>query len=171
VQGQGDTTRAAPAEDRDDRGPDARTAELEAQIGELEDRWRRALADLDNLRKRFDREVARSRSDERARVVGAWLPVADHLDLALAHAQADPASVAQGVEAVRDEAQSVLSLLGYTRVDEAGVPFDPARHEAISTETSAEVEPGQVVRVVRPGYQGDHSQLRPASVVVSAGTG
>lgn len=143
--------------------------ELESRITELEDLWRRALADLDNLRKRFTREVERERTSERARVAASWLPVLDNLELALGHAAADPAAVIEGVRSVRDQAVNVLSGLGFTRDEEVGQPFDPARHEALTTVPGgAGVPPGTVVQVVRPGYSGGERQLRPASVVVAA---
>lgn len=143
--------------------------ELESRVHELEDRWRRALADLDNVRKRFAREVERERANERARVTASWLPVLDNLELALGHAAADPASVIEGVQSVRDQAVNVLSGLGFARDAEVGQPFDPTRHEAVTTVPGgAGVPPGTVLQVVRPGYGEGENQLRPASVVVAA---
>ena len=145
----------------------ARVAELEARVEELEDRWRRALADLDNQRKRMIRELERERADERARVAKDWLPIIDHLELALAHARSGPAAIVDGVQSVRDQALAVLARLGYDRRDEVGEPFDPARHEAMSTVADPDVAPGTVVQVVRPGYGDGERQLRPAGVVVA----
>jgi molecular chaperone GrpE len=145
----------------------ARVAELEARVEELEDRWRRALADLDNQRKRMVREIERERAAERARVAADWLPIIDHLELALAHARSRPAAILDGVQSVRDQALAVLSRLGFERRDEVGEPFDPARHEAVSTVPDADVAPGTVVQVVRPGYGDGERQLRPAGVVVA----
>jgi molecular chaperone GrpE len=144
-------------------------SELEAQVSELEDRWRRALADLDNLRKRLAREVQAARADERARVLAQFLPVIDHLELALEHAQSDPGALIEGVRVVRDQAVGLLDRLGYQRIDEVGVPFDPARHEAVGTVKDPNVRPGTVVKVVRPGYGGRDGQLRPAGVIVATG--
>jgi molecular chaperone GrpE len=144
-------------------------SELEARVAELEDRWRRALADLDNLRKRRARDIEAARADARARVVAQFLPVIDHLELALEHAQADPGALIEGVRLVRDQAVGLLERLGFQRIDEVGVPFDPARHEAIATVKDPNVRPGTVVKVVRPGYAGDGSQLRPAGVIVATG--
>ncbi len=142
---------------------------FETRVRELEDLWRRALADLDNLRKRFNREVQRERNGERARVAASWLPVLDNLELALGHAAADPATVMEGVRSVRDQAVNVLSGLGFARDEEVGQPFDPARHEAVTTVPGgAGVPPGTVLHVVRPGYGAGEHQLRPASVVVAA---
>ncbi|MCW2567007.1 MAG: nucleotide exchange factor GrpE, partial [Mycobacterium sp.] len=142
-------------------------AVLESRLAEMEDRWRRAVAELDNQRKRAARDADLRRDEERGRAASQWLPVLDNLDLALQHAEADPDSIISGVRAVRDQAIAVLSGLGYPRrEDDAGVPFDPARHEAVAA-VPDEAREGQVLQVVRPGYgEGDH-QLRPASVVVA----
>ena len=136
-------------------------------VAALEDRLRRALADLENLRKRHARELERQRAAEANRVAGAWLPVLDNLDLALSHADADPSTIIEGVRAVRDQALAVLANLGFSRYDEVGVPFDPARHEVINVIDDSDAEPGTVVRVLRPGYGTSERQLRPGAVTVA----
>lgn len=134
---------------------------------ELEDRLLRVLADLDNVRKRAARQVEQARADERAAVAALWLPVLDNLDLALAHAAADPASIVTGVQAVRDQALGILERLGFPRRDDLGAPFDPACHEAVADKPATGAEPGTVIDVVRPGYGGGDRLLRPAAVVVA----
>jgi molecular chaperone GrpE len=155
-------------------GQEAADAAAAAAVAELEDRWRRALADLDNLRKRYARELARERAAERARVAAAWLPVVDGLDRALAHAAGDPGAIVEGVRAVREQALTALEGLGYPRHEETGVPFDPARHEAVKVVDDADAAPGTVVEVLHPGYGQGEQWLRPAAVAVavrSAGHG
>jgi molecular chaperone GrpE len=159
-----------PEADISDADASATVETLMARISELDDLWRRAAADLDNLRKRNARLAEQQRADERDRVTAAMLPVLDNLDLALAHADADPTSVIDGVRAVRDQAISVLSMLGYQRHDETGEPFDPTKHEAVAVVEDPQAPSGTVVRVVRPGYGDGDSQLRPASVMVAAGS-
>lgn len=151
--------------------PDAddRTAELEASVERLEDQARRALADLDNSSKRHARDLQQVRAAERADVARQFLPLVDHLELALDHASSEPTSIVDGVQHVLGDAVEILRRMGFGRVDEVGVPFDPAQHEAVSTVELDEVEPGTVVHVVRPGYGEGPGQLRPASVVVSTG--
>ncbi|WP_445517216.1 nucleotide exchange factor GrpE [Streptomyces sp. NEAU-174] len=146
---------------------DERAAEQAAALAELEDRWRRALADLENLRKRHARELERERAAERARTAVALLPVVDNLELALSHAEADPGSIVEGVRAIRDQAVDSLARLGYEREAETGVPFDPARHEVVGVVEDAEAEPGTVVQVLRPGYGAPGRQLRPVAVAVA----
>ncbi|WP_329377820.1 nucleotide exchange factor GrpE [Streptomyces sp. NBC_01716] len=138
-----------------------------AELDELRDRWRRALADLDNLRKRQTKDLARERDSERARVATAWLPVVDNLELALSHTESGTESLIQGVNAVRNQAVDILDRLGYPRDDETGVPFDPARHEAVTVVEDPEAEPGTVVQCLRPGYGAPGRQLRPMAAVVS----
>jgi molecular chaperone GrpE len=139
----------------------------------LEDRWRRTAADLDNLRKRYQRDLTRERGAERDRVAAAFLPVLDNIDLALRHAEADPSSIIEGIRAVREQAMALLSGLGYPRQEESGVPFDPARHEVVGVVApeDANVPPGAVAAVVRPGYGPPDRQLRPASVTVTRASG
>ncbi|MFZ0119885.1 MAG: nucleotide exchange factor GrpE [Pseudonocardiaceae bacterium] len=141
------------------------------RVGALEDRLRRALADLANVRKRHARELERQRAAEEQRVAAAWLPVLDNLDLALDHADADPSSIIEGVRAVRDQALAVLAGLGFSRHDAVGVPFDPALHEVVNVVEDPEVEPGTVVRVLRPGYGAAERQLRPGAVTVAGRRG
>ena len=141
---------------------------VEVQAAELEDHLRRALADLDNLRKRFDREVTRERATESA--ASLWLPIVDDLERALEHAEADAESIVQGVRAVREQALRTLEQLGYRRFDDIGELFDPLRDEAVSA-IDVDAPAGTVVATVRPGYGTDGNILRPASVVVSRGAG
>jgi molecular chaperone GrpE len=153
-------------------GPDAiteqaRSAEQAARIAELEDLRLRALADLDNMRKRCAAQVSRAEEEARAAAARRWLPVVDNLDLALAHAEADPETIIEGVRAVRDQALDVLARLGFPRRDDRGARFDPVRHEAVASRPDPRAEADVVAEVVRPAYgEGDH-QLRPAQVVVA----
>ncbi|NUQ99400.1 MAG: nucleotide exchange factor GrpE [Streptomyces sp.] len=154
-------------------GPDAATGPAVADdeyadaLKDLEDRWRRALADLDNLRKRHAKELERERAAERARTAAAFLQVIDNLELALSHAAADPGAIVEGVRAVRDQAVDVLERLGYPRDAETGVAFDPTRHEVVGVVQDPGAEPNTVVHVVRPGYGEAERQLRPAAVTVA----
>lgn len=156
-----------PSESAEDQQEASRAAELEQRVAELEDLWRRALADLDNYRKRTSRELARALKDERAKAAAEWLPVIDNLDRALEHARADPESIVEGVRAVRQQALAILAALGYPRRDDEGLAFDPTYHEAVSTVEDEELPPGTVARVVRPGYGSEAEVLRPAAVVVA----
>jgi molecular chaperone GrpE len=137
-----------------------------AATTELDERLLRAMADLENLRKRFHREVLREREAERSRVAAEWLPIIDDLDRALEHVDDQEDALAAGVRAVRDHAVDVLTGLGFPRFENVGERFDPARHEAVGV-VEADVPPGTIVAVVRPGYGGPEVMLRPAAVVVA----
>jgi len=152
---------ATPDPDREPQPP--------APQPELEDQLRRALADLDNLRKRYNRELALERERERARVTAEWLPVVDNLERALQHAGPDDQAVLDGVRAVYEQAVSVLTRLGFPRFEDVGEPFDPNRHEAVVL-VDHDATPGTVVATVRPGYGTTDAMLRPAGVVVSRGS-
>ena len=146
---------------------DARLAGLQARLAEAEDQKLRALADLDNLRKRCATQVERAEADARTQVARQWLPVVDNLERALEHAAADPRTIVEGIQAVRQQALGVLASLGFPRRDDTGATFDPARHEAVAATYDPRVPPGTVVQVVRPGYGEPDRQLRPAQVVVA----
>src|SRR6476661_8041759 len=133
--------------------------------GKLDDPARGGGIDTDN--------AAATAAAERARVAAAFLPVLDTIDMALAHAGADPNAIVAGVRAVRDQALDVLSGLGYPRQDDVGVPFDPLRHEVVAVVSPEEAgQPaGAVAAVLRPGYGEPERQLRPAAVTVADGSG
>jgi molecular chaperone GrpE len=158
----------APREAEVDDGGVHPVAPDRSEVVELEDRWRRSLADLDNLRKRHSRELLRERTAERERVAAAFLPVVDNIDLALQHADAAPGAIVEGVRAIREQALAVLAHLGFPRQDEVGRPFDPSRHEVVAVVPAEEGSaPGSVVEVVRPGYGSPEQSLRPAAVTVA----
>jgi molecular chaperone GrpE len=159
---------AAGAQDTGAAGADTVT-ELKDRVAELENLWRRALADADNMRKRHAREIGRAQEGAQAQVARELLPVLDNLDRALEHAGTDPGAIIEGVRTVRDQAADLLSRLGFPRRDDLGARFDPARHDAVGTRHDAAAEPGTVVEVVQPAYGDGERQLRPALVVVAKG--
>src|ERR1700704_5353514 len=99
----------------------ASQADSDAELAKVEDRWRRAVADLDNLRKRYARELDRERQAEGSRVAGAWLPIVDNLERAISHAGDQSDAVVEGVRSILEQALQVLEQLGYPRDAEAGV--------------------------------------------------
>jgi molecular chaperone GrpE len=160
---------AASAETTEPEGAGAADtiADQAARIAGLEDARLRALADLENMRKRCAAQIRRAEEEARAAVARQWLAVIDSLDLALAHATADPATIVDGVKAVRGQALGVLAGLGFPRRDDRGARFDPSRHEAVATRPDPGAEADIVAEVVRPGYGEGDRQLRPAQVVVA----
>jgi molecular chaperone GrpE len=158
---------AGPGHPSAEAGDGSAAAEMTARIADLEDQRLRAVADLDNLRKRCARQVSEAREQARAEVARQWLPVVDNLERALAHSQADPAVILDGVRAVREQALQVLAGLGFPQRDDLGAGFDPSRHEAVATRPDPDAPEGSVVEVLQPGYGNGDRQLRPARVVVA----
>src|SRR3954451_3297160 len=118
-------TTADSDEDANQRAHEAVNENEERGAREPDERLLRALADLDNLRKRFAREVERERVAERNRSAALWLPVVDDLERALGHADATDANcepLAAGVRAVYQQAIANLERLGFPRFDDVGEP-------------------------------------------------
>jgi molecular chaperone GrpE len=146
-----------------DGGRDA--AALSEELARSEERYKRALADLDNYRKRAAREVERHRIEIRDELSRDWLEVVDSVERALRMAPDDPSS--DGLRAVLEQIEGILARIGVRRIGAAGERFDPERHEAISVVENDELDDQTVVEVARSGFAiGDHL-LRPAQVVVS----
>jgi molecular chaperone GrpE len=138
------------------------------RIAELDDRWRRAAADLQNLRRRLGDEIERARTEERTRVLTAWTSVVDDVERALASATDDDAPITTGLRAILDRATETMRRFGHPPFGDAGDAFDPNRHHAVATAPANDRHPpGTIVEVQRRGYGGEGPVLRPADVVVS----
>lgn len=143
-----------------------------AEAAASQDRYLRAVADLENFRRRTVREKEELRLYAASRVLEDLLPGLDNLTLALDAVKkpgADLKSLAGGVEMVLTQLKSALTSHGLKEITPTGQPFDPHQHEAISHLPSDEVKEEHVLNVVRTGYSLNGRLLRPASVVVSSG--
>jgi molecular chaperone GrpE len=147
--------------------PPAPPDDLGLRLAEVEDRWHRAAADLDNTRKRAARELALARDAERARAASVFLPVVDGLEDAVTYAKQVNEGLAEGVDSIRNQAIAALERLGYPRIDEVGVTFDPRIHEVVSVIERRDLPPRTVVAVARLGFGTPERLLRPAGVVVT----
>jgi molecular chaperone GrpE len=140
-------------------------AEHEAEIARLEDRYKRALADLDNYRKRSAREVERRVEEARDALLREWLEAVDTVERA---ARMDPdGPLGQGMRALLDQIEALLARRGVQRIGEAGEPFDPERHDAVEVRVTTDAPENAVVEVIRAGYAVDGRVLRPAQVAVA----
>jgi molecular chaperone GrpE len=138
------------------------------RIAELDDAWRRAAADLQNLRRRLGDDIERARTEERTRVLSAWTSVVDDLERALANTTEEDGPFVAGLHAILDRATETMRRFGHPPFGEAGEAFDPKRHNAVATAPADHQHPpGTIVEVQRRGYGGDPGVLRPADVVVS----
>jgi len=148
-------------------------SELEAKDKEARgnhDKYLRAVADLENYKRRTSKEVADAKSYANERLIAEILPVIDNFERALDHANGggeNPGSIAEGVKLIVDQMFAVLKKAGLEEVASLGEKFDPALHHAISEEESAEAEPGTVVKEFQKGYFLKGKLLRPSMVAVS----
>lgn len=136
------------------------------------DRYVRAVADLENFRRRTVREKDELRLFAASRVLEDLLPVLDNLGLAVTAAKqpgADAKSLAGGVEMVLTQLKTALTNHSLKEINPVGQPFDANLHESISAQPSADVPEGSVLTVVRTGFSLNGRLLRPASVIVSSG--
>jgi molecular chaperone GrpE len=150
---------------------------LKAQLAMAEkkaaDNWDRALraaAELENLRRRSERETQASRKYALEQILGELISVHDSLELGLKSASGedpDSKAVLEGLQLTHRQLWSTLERYGVSVVDPAGQPFDPDLHEAVSATDTSEVPPNQVVSVMQKGYRLHDRLLRPAMVVVA----
>jgi molecular chaperone GrpE len=132
----------------------------------MEDRYKRALADLDNYRKRSAREVDRRVAENREALLRQWLEAIDSVERAL-RMQPDNRELFEGLRSVLDQMEAILARNGVQRVGTAGEPFDPERHEAIAVQPNDQVADRTVLETARSGFAMGDRVLRPAQVVVS----
>jgi molecular chaperone GrpE len=143
--------------------------ETQKKLEEAHDRWVRTAADLENYRKRAQKERDEVQKFGVEKLVKDLLPVLDNLDRALAAAAADDPLV-NGVKLVRASFEQALSRHGVKGFSAMGLPFDPARHEALMQVPTAEAAPGTVVLEHARGFTLHDRLVRPAMVGVAAPT-
>jgi molecular chaperone GrpE len=143
---------------------EAKTRELEA----VQDRYVRAVAEFDNVRKRSAREREEYIRYANESLLRDILPVLDNLDRALQAARSEPTtSLTTGVELIQRELLRVLEKFGLTPFTSVGQPFDPERHEAIARVPSADLPDMTVAGETARGYLLHGRVLRPAMVTVA----
>ena len=149
--------------------PDAALAAAEAKAAENWDRYLRAVAEADNVRKRAARDVEQARKFAVERFAGDLLAVADSLAMGLDAADgADSTRLREGTEATLKLMHQVFERFGIQSLDPHGEPFDPELHEAMTMQPAPEAEPGSVLTVIQRGYTLNGRLLRPARVIVAA---
>jgi molecular chaperone GrpE len=157
-----------PAAGESDRGHEEASPardDLAVQLAATDDRLKRALADLDNYRKRAGREVERRVTEGREGLLRELLEPLDNIERALQAADHSP--LAQGLRGVVDQMEALLARHGAQRIGAVGDPFDPMRHEAVAVRETDDAPDGTVVDVARSGFAIGDRVLRPAQVVVA----
>lgn len=158
-----------------------RVASLEEQVAATKDKWLRAMADLENYKKRTKREMDDQALRTSKSLLSAFLPVVDNLERALEVAEPTAAgasdenaenvrNLVQGIKMVQQEFLSALARNGIEAIDSIGKAFDPSMHDALQQFDSPDHPPGVVIREFEKGYKMNERLLRPARVIV-AGAG
>jgi len=146
---------------------------LEDARNKADEHWNellRARAELENQRRRYERELEKARKYALEKFAQELLPVKDSLEMGLAAAQAEEADVAtlrEGTELILKMFNEVAARFGIETVDPQGEPFNPDFHQAVSTQESDDAPANTVLEVVRKGYLLNGRLLRPAMVLVS----
>ncbi|MEK7773156.1 MAG: nucleotide exchange factor GrpE [Deltaproteobacteria bacterium] len=146
-------------------------SELAIRTKEAEDnhgRFLRACADLENYKKRAEKEKADSISFANESLISEILPVLDNFERALSHAKEENLeSLTKGVRLIIEQMYPVLKKFGLQEIKAVGERFDPAVHHAIIQEDTTQAEPETVVREFQKGYYLKGRLLRPAMVAVA----
>ena len=155
----------------------ARIAELEAQLeaaqqASLEERERavRAVAEMENLRRRAAQDVEKAHKFALEKFAGELLPVLDNLERAIELADKESEALKpmiEGVELTLKSMQSSVAKFGLVALDPQNQPFDPNAHQAMSMIENAELAPNTVIAVMQKGYELNGRVIRPAMVMVS----
>jgi len=148
----------------------AQLAEAEARAAAAKDAQLRAIAELENTRRRFERDAVNSLKYAGEKLLGELLAVADSLELGLkaaASADAQTQALAEGMQLTWRQLVGVLEKNGVKQIDPQGQPFNPDLHQAMSVAESEEVAANHVIAVMQKGYTLHERLLRPAMVVVS----
>lgn len=151
-----------------DEDPSVRIAQLEAALHERQEAWLRERAELENFKKRMQREKSEALRFAQEPLLRELLAIVDNLERALAHAQSGAESVAEGVQLVLKSLHDTLARHGVERVDAQGGMFDPNLHEAIGQSNHPDAAPGAVTEQHQVGYTLHSRLLRPALVTVNA---
>jgi len=162
---------AEPATDQ--AAPDAATL-LEDARNKADEHWNlflRTQAEMDNLRKRAEKDLANAHKYALEKFVGELLPVKDSLELGLAAANDSSdeavAKLREGTELTIKMLSAVLEKFGVVEVNPVGETFDPEKHQAMAMQPSAEAKPNTVLAVMQKGYMLNDRLVRPSMVLVA----
>jgi molecular chaperone GrpE len=147
----------------------AELAAVQAQLTEARDAQLRAYAEMENVRKRAQRDVEAAHRFAVERFAADLIEVRDTLELGIAAAGAAPEAMTfvEGMQATLRMVDKAFDKAGITVVDPLGQPFNPEFHEAMVTQPSAEHPPGSVMAVIQKGFTLNGRLLRAARVVIA----
>ncbi len=163
-----ESPQAAPEQTPDVAQLQAQLADAEARAAAARDQHLRAVAELDNVRKRAQRDVENAHRYALEKFAADLLPVKDSLDLAIEnYARADAAALIEGQAATQRLLAKAIERAGIVELNPQGEPFDANLHEAMAAQPSATAEPNSVLAVVQRGYSLNGRLLRAARVVIA----
>jgi molecular chaperone GrpE len=140
---------------------------LQAELGKAREQYLRLAAELDNVRKRSEREIENAHRYGIERFAQALLPVIDSFEAALNSENLELDTLLEGQRATLRLLMQAFADAGIASIDPLGEPFDPERHEAMSMLPSPTAEPDSVMDVIQKGYSLHARLLRPARVIVA----
>jgi len=169
---QGDEEEAIPLKKMTKAELIEKIEEAEAASEKNHDLYLRSQAEIDNLKKRYQKEQQGLVKFANESLIKQLLPVADNLEKAIAHSQNDTSieALREGVDLTLKGFVDVLQKAGVETVEAVGEPFDPNFHEAVSEMVDDRVEPGTVIKDLQKGYTLNQRLIRPSMVVVSRRT-
>ena len=158
----------APVEEAEET--EAALAERDRKIEGLENRYRRAVADLANAHKRFQKERERIGQRAVAHFVETLLPMLDNMahSLRAAEESHDAAALIEGFRLIESQTLQTLGDAGVEAIESVGKPFDPEIHHAVTTDVTEDVPPGMVTEELGRGFLMGDFVVRPAQVKVAA---
>ena len=147
----------------------AQLSSMEASYAELRDNVLRERADLENQRRRLQRDLEQARRFANEKLLNELLPIYDGLERGLSVETADVVAVREGISLTLKELLRIAGNNGLVQVDPLGQPLDPERHHAVSMVDAPDSAPNTVVSVLQKGYVLNDRLLRPALVAVAKG--
>jgi molecular chaperone GrpE len=156
--------------DSPEKNADSLEAQLEAAQAKATENWEqfiRAKAEMDNLRRRNAKDVENAHKYGIEKFVNELLPVMDSMSLGLAAEDASAESLREGMELTMNMLVKMMEKLGIEEIDPMNEKFDAEKHQAMSMQPNADVEPNTVIAVMQKGYSLNERLIRPAMVMVS----
>ena len=163
------TSAAIDIDEEQTEAPTEPSLTPEEERDQFRDKYMRALADLENLRRRSLKERHDLLRFAAEKPLTELFPILDNLQRAVEHASADPAAIVDGVRMILHMADQALERMSVTTVGHIGEKFDPNLHDALQQMGSDTIAVGHVLNVFERGYKLHERLLRPAKVVVSTG--
>ena len=146
---------------------EAQLEDAQAKAAENWDHYMRAKAEMDNLRRRNIKDVENAHKYGIEKFVSELLPVIDGMGMGLATEDASAESLREGMELTLNMLEKMMEKLGIEEIDPMGEKFDAEKHQAMSMQPNAEVEPNTIIAVMQKGYSLNERLIRPAMVMVS----